>query len=420
MNVRIWSAAAPILLLLSMSCSQGTQGILASIEREKKVHSAGGLNWAATVTHMAELSGNYYIAGGGALFQRAILDASGNQVVNWNSTTVASGYTNFMAVGRAGDATNGTLYAVGNRGATDSNALFSSTDGVTWTKVTLSGTEQATDLIPIRQSDGVSADKLLLVTKADSSDSPGKYQHVYIIDYTGTGTTEVTHIGTEIGLEGTGTATGTTYTYGYPVTSAAIDGTDYYFVNNNGVFYYNGSGNLATIVTGADMGSTGYYGVILLPTSVFTTLGSAPAVITKSSSALLWGSLSGGTWTELGKATGKEDASGSDVFFGNALLETATSPNYLWIGTLNSRSTAYAGAGIASVSPSLDYALQPPAGMDTDSYESTIQESNGQVVGLETAQIDLLFHASDGSIFAGTAAQGLWRWNPSTTSWSQQ
>ena len=58
-------------LILAASCTSGTEGIFASLEREQKIVSAGGLNTKATVTHMAELNGRYYAAGGGSLFQRA-------------------------------------------------------------------------------------------------------------------------------------------------------------------------------------------------------------------------------------------------------------------------------------------------------------------------------------------------------------
>jgi len=53
MNLRTWSAIGVILLLVS--CSQGTQGIFASIEREQKVKSNGGLSDADKQRIRAEI-----------------------------------------------------------------------------------------------------------------------------------------------------------------------------------------------------------------------------------------------------------------------------------------------------------------------------------------------------------------------------
>jgi len=392
MNLRIWPAAAVLLVLAS--CSQGTEGIFASIEREQKIKSAGGMSKVATVTHMAELNGRYYSAGGGALFQRA------SNEVKWHASFVSSlkNYKHVVSVGRVGPAspTGGTLYAIANLDNTDTNDLFSSTDGSNWFPVTVPGGNRAFSLVPIHNPDGFTSDQLVLTVTPTTA---ATYQTVYILDSTGFKYT------VDLG-----------FAYGFPVTGAAYEGSgvNYYLVNNDRVFYYNGT---VAPVTGSDLGiDHGFSDVILLPTAGFPNWGANPAVVSSTKATLYWGSLNGGTWTQTSSVTGREDDNGSRVIFGSMLYQDQNAEKFLWITTLNTSSGSTStnqGAGIASLSnaTAADFQIQPPSGTDKDNFNSSF---------LSAAQVWSLTRTSNGYYYAGTAAQGLWNWNPSTISWSQE
>lgn len=423
MNLRTWSAIGAILLLAS--CSQGTGGIFASIEREQKVKSTGGLSQVATVTSMAEMNSRYYIAGGAALFQRSTAET------DWHSSRISCQgitYSQVMSVGvvtiPGPPTTTYLLYAVANRGDTGSNQLFSSTDGSTWSIVSLPTGINAYGLLPIKEatkeaSGGISSDELLLTTYVNtgSATDGDAYEQVFIVGSSG--------ISVAISLPNitfsSGGSSVTSNAYSFPITGAATDGSGYYFVNNDGVFYSTGS-TMSQIgnVSGNPLNGNGFADILLLPTGTLSSLadaGNTQAVISNNKGALYWGYVSNtGAWTAVGSQTGVNDLAGQTVTFGPMIYNPSQS--LVWIGTLNGITNP--GAGIASLSASLGFNLQPPAGTDSNNYSSSLQLSNGLIIDLEIAQVPLLYVAGDGSIFAGTAAEGLWRWTAVDKQWNQQ
>ncbi len=431
MNLRTWSAIGVILLLVS--CSQGTQGIFASIQREQKVKSNGGLSDGATVTHMAEFQGtgaaSYYIAGGGTLFHRL------TGATDWQPATISAGatYNRFMAVGSAGGNT-GTLWAVANYDSTGSNKLFSSPDGVNWTAYTGLGNVTPQNLIPIRKSDGYSSDSLLLtVTDNTSGSLSGSYDQVFII----TSSTVGASLAMPAITATVGTTSTTTNAYSFPITGAATDGSGYYyFINNDALYSYNGGnitripGNSPMPTDTSELNGHGFYGIAVLPHGTLTGVGNGTtdlqAVITSTNGTVYWGTLNSGTWTYVNQVNGiKDKYYGQTVPMGTVILENQTNPAYVWMGTRNLVTNQ--GAGFVSLSTAGVYALQPPSGTDSDNYNSATTStittvSSSTVTSLATSQILLLFKASDGSYFAGTATQGLWKWVASgaTGTWSQQ
>ncbi len=400
MKLVYWSAAAALLVLAS--CTQGSQGIFASIEREQKIKSAGGLSKVATVTHMAELNGRYYIAGGAALFQRSSTEAK------WHPTEdLPAGYRQVMSVGRAGDVTTGVLYAVANQGSTATNALLSY-NGTSWSVAALPDTsDRAFSLVPIHSPDGFTSDRLLLTVTPNSANS---FQKAYIIDSGGFQATAV-----DFG-----------FAYGFPATGAAFDGTSgYYIANYDRVFYFNGA--TTAEVTGADLqpagGATadasGFFDVILLPVADFGTWGGNPAVVSSTKSTLYWGSLNAGVWTQKAKLSGVKDEGNSAVLFGPMIYQDQNATKYVWIGTLNATVQTVStnqGAGFASLTPAAnaqfaEFDLQPPKGTDKDNYNSSL---------LPLSQVWSMTRTSNATYYAGTAAQGLWNWKSTTLEWSQE
>jgi hypothetical protein len=400
MKFRIWSAAALILLLAS--CSQGSAGIFATVQREQKVHSTGGLSSVATVTHMTQLNGVYYIAGGGTLFYRKYTDTS------WTSLTTSYGghtYNHFMGVGLVGSSTTGTLYAVANYNATDSNMLFSSTNGTSWSAVTaLPSSVIAETLVPImHQNTGNTSTELLLnVAPAGSGDDP-TYQTIYIITTSG--------ISSAISLGSNA--------FTYPITGAAYDDSQaqYYFVNNVELFNVSGtypSFSLALVTLSTSLSSNNALrDILMVPTSIFTSNSSAYNVIVSSSKgSLYFGNLSGTTWTDVGNDSNvRDDSTTNDlVAFDRLLYEDESGNQYIWIGTLNGVSAQ--GAGYGTLSTTSGISVQPPAGTDTNNYDSTV---------LPTSQVMMLYKDNVNSpynFFLGTGSQGLWKW--SSQEWSQE
>ena len=402
MKFLVWSAAA--LLLLLASCTQGTSGIFASVEREKRVTSTGGLSSDATVTHMAQFSvmvgsvatSTYFIAGGGALFHRTYTETDWHsQTINFNGHV----YNHFMGVGLVDDGTTPTLYAIANYDSTSSNKLFRSTDGTTWNVVPLLSTQAAGTLVAVHEDNGFASKRLLLnVSQANPGDDP-TYQYVYVIS-TG-GAVDLT-TATAVSLGST--------PYTFPVTGATYDSNQslYYFVNAFVLFESNGS--TATAVTGGIVNSnTDFQDVMVLNPALD---GTNNAIISSQRGALYWGVLSGISWTDGASHTNLIDSSSDRIRFGQMIYESLAGNQRVWIGTLNGVTAA--GAGFASLTNTWGYSVQPPSGTDTDNYNSTV---------LPTSQI-LMFYKDTANppnnYFAGTASEGLWKWSPTDQTWSQE
>lgn len=369
MNLRIVFTALAA-LILAASCTSGTEGIFASIEREQKIVSLGGLNKSATVTHMAELSGKYYATGGRALFSRST--AAGTST--WDKSTVG-GFTEVAAVGVAG--TKVWSVAGGN--------LYSSPDGSSWTKVNLAGGDAVYDLVPVMKNDGFTSTELIVVCGDTAS-----HEFVYKIDNTAT-------IGPRVDLSGTPVISA--------VASAVFTGTEYYLASESYVWNLNSSFAAPTAVTVTGAPVSGFAGLLVHGSKLYlstVSLGTTGGGLYSAASA------SGTSLTFAAIKTNAQTTTGKTVTFGSMLYNAVNAS--LWVAT--GASTVVEGTGYAEVSnlsTTPSYSLIPTT--NSNNYNSS---------SLPTSSVSALFRGSDLSYYVGTVAHGLWVWNASTQVWSQQ
>lgn len=371
--------------LVLASCTGGTDGIFASIEKERKIVSLGGLSETATVTHMAESTtlGMYFATGGRALFSRS----SDSSSKKWDSSTVG-GSDEVKAVGT----TNGsTVWAAA------SNKLWRSTDGSAWTAVSLSTPADAVvGLVPIRTDDGYSSTELLVVT----ADTDGSINRVYRIAADGTTFTALPLVGTV----GTGLVSPIA-SIASEVHSAIFDGTDYYLVNENFLWRIDSSFSSASVVNVSGPQS-GYRGLIYLDDHGFylTTGNNA------TTGGGIYTSAVGGDSMSL--TTIVSDADKNSVPLSFATLIYNDKNESLWVGTRAAEET-YEGQGYVEVTLPSDYESTPRT--DSNNYKSS---------DIVTSAVGTFFRGSDGTYFLGTVAHGLWTWNwegsDSDSTWSQQ
>jgi hypothetical protein len=382
MTLRTLPALAGILVLvLAASCTAATDGIFATVESEKKTVDTGNLSNYATITHMTEFGGQYYVAGGKALFHRGINASDWTSLAKINGTTA-----NFVAVG----STSTRLYAVINTGASATNALYSSTDGTAWTNAGLTYTPYS--MVPVRSGiDGQTSTEL--VVSSATSDT--------LTLLSGTTVTSVTLTSAE------GAA-------GNAISAAAYStvSSKYYLVNDS--FLISAGASLAspTIETGVPDPSTyghGYQGVLVtgsganlyLSNRSNSTTGAFLFKATVSGSGLTtWGVVSTSGYTYSGYPV-----SFSQLFQG---------PSYVWIGTgAGTSNSGYQGYGYGTTDGS-SLNFMPALGTDSSNFTST---------ALNTYAIQAFFKApTNGTYFLGTDAHGLWAWNTSGSSnlWEQQ
>ena len=376
MNLRNLLTVFAVWLLLA-SCTSGTEGIFASIEREQKIVDAGNLSNTSTITHMAEFNGRYYAAGGGALFHRATGTSS------WDSTSSLNGTGNrkYVAVGK----TTTHLFVLVNEGATATNKVFSSSDASTWTDITPAGFIPVS-LVPIRNRDGITSDQLV-VTASD-------FRNVFLISGGS--------VGSAVDLVTGG---------GNEITAAAKSGTDYYLVNESRIYHLPNFGSVSVVDTSAfsSLGH-GYRGLIILSGTSMdgVYLSTNRGSIVKGTVA----DIVDNTWTT---ATILEPAArvGTDtVAFDQFLYQGISGSESLWVGTTFANVSE--GYGYGSISTGGVVTKNPPAGTNSNNYTSS---------KLNSYTTPLLFMggaAPNGTYFLGTAAHGLWSWDPVNKSWSPQ
>jgi|GEM_PF-3438947 hypothetical protein len=417
MNLRTLLTGLAV-LILATSCTAGTQGIFASIEQEQKIVTTGNLNTAATVTRMAELitsapsTGVLFVSGGQALFSKPNTVSSGT----WGTSSVDQ-HGNVAAVGVAGS----TVYAVAGGG------LYQSTDGSNWTATSgLASGDIPYDLIPVRNSDGVTNNDLILVTMISYTD-PGnssatlyQFGRIYMITPSGINLTPF------ILNDPTGSSASTGL--GAPVISAATNGTTstagtvFYLASTSYLWCWNGSDSAtatAEAYTGGPV-NTNYTGLIYLGTPYQsstvinqlyvatgiksgTTSGGSLYVSTNSTAPLL----SPGGWTTI---TSSLSYNSLPVNFGQFLYNTTNSS--LWIATGNTTGAVQQGTGYMELTvPGNSFSTTPIT--NSSNYSSS---------GLYTYAVGCLFYSQNGYYYLGTRAHGLWYWNESGNSsnpWTQ-
>lgn len=364
MNLRILPLLAAIGLLAS--CTSGTEGIFASLEREQKIISLGGLSPSATVTSMAESGGKYYATGGKALFSRSTTGTT------WDKSTVG-GSTEVQAVG----VTASDLWAVANR------TLYRLVVD-TWTPVAVPGTLAAIDLIPVRSANGHATSELVLVT-----DDGGKANTVFRIS----GPT----VGGALDLKGAfADLSAETQT----VTSAATDGTNYYLACESFLWKVDSGFTAATRPAISGIPISGYRGLIYFSGTL--------TVSTRSN-----GTGGGGLYqiTDTTQTTWAFTAIASDVkvdsnpvSFGQFMANATNSS--IWVATEST--TTQEGNGYMELDGTV---LSTTPNTDQSNYKSSI---------LPKSAVGTFFRSSTAEYFLGTVAHGLWSWNPAAKTWSQQ
>ncbi len=381
------------ILILATGCSPGTEGIFASIEREQKVQSLGGMNKYATITSMAELTAStphrYFATGGRALFTRPL------GAVQWDQMKVG-GNAEILSVGSVTDAlgTGKAVFAIAG------GTLWQNTNGTEagWTSVfstIASGGDTPVTLIPIRSTDGKWSQELLVVTTNVSN----SYQNVYRINTTDGTTMNVTAPLNLASAAGMGTlSTG--------VTSAATDGTNYYLVNQSFLWTVNSSFTSATKITVSGVDHVAYQGVLYLGTTLYlstmSNAGSGGGLYTV-------GSPSGGGFS-FGKLTSDStevDKNSYPVWFTQFLYNQRNTS--IWIATYSSTYTQ--GTGYMEYSSGT---LHTTPITSENNYNSTV---------LPTSAVGVLFADYEGpNYFLGTLSQGLWQWSGtgSSATWVQQ
>jgi hypothetical protein len=382
------------LVLFAASCSPGTEGIFASIEREQKVQSLGGMNKYATITSMAEMTSvtphRYFATGGQALFTRNY------GVVQWDKTTVG-GYSTVAAVGTVGAFGSEKAFAIAN------GQLWVTSDGATWNTVSV-GTDTPYDLIPIRDNGGQFNSEILLVTfHNEPSTNQPSYQYVYKIDTSGSVTGPVNLlVGSAASLNGLSSN----------VSSAVNDGSNYYLVNQNYLWKiasFSGSAVQISVSSTDGWPTHNLQGILFLSSS--NTL-----YLSTMSNANNGGAIYSITYTPPSVATSFAftplatgiSKNSYPVWFTQFLYNQRNTS--LWIATY--ASTYVQGTGY------MEYAsgsLSTTPNTSENNYNSTV---------LPTSAVGVLYadHESAPNYFLGTLAQGLWQWSGSGSSatWVQQ
>jgi hypothetical protein len=410
---------AVAVLVLAASCTSGTSGIFASLEREQKIVSLGGLSTTASVTSMAELTGVtphlYFLTGGQNLFTKQA------GTVTWNSTTVA-GNSQVAAVGSVGgpgSSNSETVYAVAN------STLYKTIDGSNWNVVPLTGSDFAFNLVPIRNSDGVSSTELLVVAQqndsysnnaGDAGSTPDNVD-VYIISAAGSLSNPIS---IQYSVQQTFTNPNTPFEgISAPVlTAVKLTTNSYYFADETYIWYCNGT-SASLVNVGGSAPNTGYQGLLYLlnttNNAVTNTLYLSTMSINTTGGSLYSATPSGTTlnFALIPYSGGAVYVNSRPVWLTQLLYETEF--NTLWIAT--GASTAYQGTGYIEYNPSNTDIYIPPSTTDSSNYNSSV---------LPTSAVGVLWadHETTTTYFLGTLSQGLWAWNGTTNTsdptWTQQ
>lgn len=398
MRVSLVGLVAGVLALASFhSCSSATDGIFATIESEQKIVSNGNLSDTATVGHMVRFNSNYYVSSGRLLYSRSVSDSN-----SWTGSTI-DGSDEVQAVGTT-DA-GGKLWAVAG------NALYSSTDGSTWTSVSLANSkDEPIDLVPIMSADGYSVYGLLVVTRDTSNND--SYSRVYYIDASDSLQSTATALTGLTEASNSSTKTGTFISS--EVTAAVYDGSSTFFFCNESYLFsttdFTSTTKLLSISSGPE---TGYQGLLYLSSKsklYMTTL----SVDTTGGGIYYANDITGADPDSITWKTIKSDAQSSSsypVWFGNMIYNPAI--GVIWIGT--GYGTATYGNGFAQLTTSGTYSLIPTT--TSLNSVSTYTSSDLYDAPVPTFFVDT---SASNNAFIGTVAYGLWKWTSSTKALSQQ
>jgi len=370
-----------MLFLLAASCTSGTEGIFASIEREQKVVALGGLSSTASVTSMAELSGQYFATGGKALFARST--ATGT--TKWTNATVGRN-TQVVAVGTAG----GKLFAIAG------GVLYRAVDAsvavtdLVWNAVDLGSGDTAENLVPVRQGDGVTSNELIVV-----SNTSGVHNNIYR-------------------LEGTSGALSAAIVLPvvapFGVQSAIFDGTNYYLLSETSITRMTSS-LVATEVLKSNVYGHDFAGILYLNGTSAVGNHAGYYLTTMSNASVGGGLYKATTMPSFSALTTSIQISSNPASLGTMLYNKDN--DHVWIGTVAANAVTE-GRGYVEIVLSSDTLSTVPF-TGSNNYTSTV---------LPTSAVGLLFRSSTGLYFLGTIANGLWTWNSTgtatTSTWSQQ
>jgi len=378
-------SSLPYVLMFSVllgSCSPGATGMFAGLETETKLVASGALKLNATISSMAEDSNNFYAAGGLRLYVRANTDLGTK--VDWTSESIDS-QTQTLAVRSIGAA---EVYAVAGNGTT--NKLYHRSGGA-WAAVSLSGTDNPVDLVPVIGGDGSSVTHILVVTET----APGSqyYNSLYLL--TSTTLTSPLLLTTSAGQSN----------LPVPVTSAASDGSSIYMVNKSFVWATDLTLSSASLVTGVPQGKD--YSSILIVSGTTSLDGVYLATRdlgTSGGNVYFWTSANstGTAWQTPATVVSSASSSSTAVCFLSLLLPSSTSSCVL-VGTRNH--------GYGELTPT-KFAAVPTLTTVTGNYD---------VSTLPTSGITLLYVTPDSSqtLVLGTNSLGLWTQGSDKT-WKQQ
>jgi len=391
-------ASAAVLVLLAASCTQNDGGIFAGIESEQKVVSLGGLNKYASVFSMAEDTSAtpkvYYAAGGKALFSR---DAD---ATTWNAGTVG-GSSEVNAVGEAGT----TVWAVAG------GKLYQRSAG-SWTVQPVSGGETVTNLVPVIDADGITVVGQYVVTKSTA----GSYSKIYRISSTGTLNTNAAQLVTGATLP-VGSATVDIPAPG--ITSAVATDGSHDVVLSRSFLWDIATPDASPAVDGfrpaGSVPNSEYAGLLYLgsATKLFVSVSSNST----TGGGIYYATLAAGS--AAAAATFSSAVDGTDLTYSSKAVSPAqmrylSGTTSLWVGTVSGNAT-YEGNGVLEVKGTTG----SPTVSVTPST-SLVTSSNYSSTGLSVVSTPVIYRTSDGTVFLGTAAHGLWKWNASDKIFEQQ
>lgn len=384
-NILAGLAVALVAAFIS-SCSSSTEGIFASIEREQKIVSLGGLSETATVTSMAELGGTvdrYFATGGKALFSRST-DTSTRR---WTNSTVAG--QEVASIGAVHGSVERLFAVAGGK-------LYGSDNGSQWSAIDgLDSGDRAEALVPVRRDDGVSNEELMVVTSTSSA-----YRKVYRIDNSA-GLSAAIILSSE--------------KLAAPVHSAVLAGTDVFLASETHLWKLATDLSVTSVANSAILGHD-FSGILYLGSGVesgayegfyITTLSRG-----NSGGGLYKAKTDTDPWGFTGLETGVESTlNGDPVGLGSILYNEENKS--LWIAT--GAATNSEGAGYMEYILSSDSFLRTPR-TNPSNYTSS---------NLASMAVGTLFRSSSGLYFLGTASHGLWLWdsaaaNSTDRTWSQQ
>lgn len=389
-------------VLLAASCTQATGGIFAGIESEQKVVSLGGMNKYASIFSMAEdtttaADPTYYAAGGKLLFSKTA------SATVWTGSPVG-GSSDVAAVGAVAN----VVYAVAN------GTLYKLITGV-WTAQTLAGGEAAENLVPVIGPDGHSVVGLYVVTL----DATAGYTKLYRINASGAlGASSISLLGGALPAATSLPAPGITSAVATGTTEATQ--TDI-VADRSYLWDISTLTATPTVTCYRPTGAPGseYAGLLYVNTAGGSE---QKLLLSVSSNASTGGGIYYATVAAnagASAATFATAGSGSNLTYGSS--SKAVSPaemrlvsGSVWVGTVSGNAT-YEGNGILQVS-----GLSGTPSVSVTPSTSIVTSSNYASTYLYEYATPVIFQTSLNTVFLGTAAHGLWKWNTSSSIFEQQ